>query len=470
MVGIVSFGAYVPYNRLERKKISEATGDPAAAGEKAVANYDEDSVSMAVEAAMDCLTGLSPNVMKNVYFSTTTAPYQEKQSASTIAAALDAPVSCRTIDFTGSLRAGSGALLAGLDAVKAGSGPALVACADCRISAPHSQWEQFYGDGAAAFLLGNEGVIATLEGSNSIAAEILSQWRSNNDSYIKSWEERFYVTQGYNTIVKEAVGALLQEKGLNPTDIAKLILYGPSPRYQMSLAQAMGFTKPQIQDCLFLTAGMAGAASMPMMLAAAIEDAMPGQYLLAVTFGEGCDVILFKTTEAVKKLIPRHGISGYLNSKKNTLTYNTYLKWKKFFNTEPPRRPDPISPSAPAMFRERKKKYAFYGSRCLSCETPQFPPQRVCVHCGSKDNMEQYSFARRAAVVATYTVDYLTSSPDPPAVFAVLDFAGGGRMLCEMTDCDFTKIDIGMKVEMSFRRLYEAGGISNYFWKARPKR
>jgi 3-hydroxy-3-methylglutaryl CoA synthase len=470
MVGIVSFGGYVPFNRLDRRRITEATGDPAAPGEKAVANFDEDSVSMAVEASLDCLSGFSAGDVMNVYFSSTTAPNREKQSASTVAAALNTPANARTVDFAGSLRAGSGAMLAGFDAVKAGAGKVLVTCSDCRLGAPQSQWEQTCGDGAAAFLLGEGWVIATLEGSRSAAAEILSQWRSDKDSYIASWEERFYITQGYNSFVKDTVGSLLKEKSLEPKDIAKLVLYGPSPRHQAALAQAMGFTLPQIQDSLFMTVGIAGAANMPMMLAAALEEASPGDYILAATFGEGCDALLFRVTENAGSLPPRRGVGGYVNSKKNTLSYHTYLKWRQIIETEPPRRPDPAKPSAPAMFRERSKKYAFYGSRCRACGTPQFPPQRVCVHCQAKDQMDPYCFAGRPARVATYTVDYLTFSQDPPAVFAVVDFEGGGRMICEMTDCDITKIDIGMEVEMSFRRLYEAGGISNYFWKARPKR
>lgn len=470
MVGIVSFGAYVPFNRMDRKRIGEAAGEPAAPGEKAVANYDEDSVSMAVEAALDCLTGFSAGDVRNVYFATTTAPCREKQSASTIAAALDTPENTRTMDFTGSLRAGSGALLAGFDAVKAGSGRVLVACSDCRLGAPQGQWEQVCGDGAAAFLLGEGRVIASLEGSRSTTAEVLSQWRSDHDRFIASWEERFYITQGYNRFVKDTVNSLLKEKGLEPGDIAKIVLYGPNPRHQMSLAQSMGFTMPRVQDSLFMTVGIAGAANVPMMLAAALEEAKPGDYILAATFGEGCDAILLRATGAVEELPRRRGMSGYVGSKKNTLSYNTYLKWKQIVETEPPRRPDPLRPSAPAMFRERKKKYAFYGSLCRACGTPQFPPQRVCVHCRAKDDMEPYCFAGRPARVATYTVDYLTYSQDPPAVFAVVDFDGGGRMICEMTDCDASKIDIGMEVEMSFRRLFEAGGISNYFWKARPKR
>ncbi|MCL6612734.1 MAG: OB-fold domain-containing protein [Peptococcaceae bacterium] len=470
MVGIVSFGSYVPFNRLERKRIAEAVGEPAAPGEKAVANYDEDSVSMAVEAALDCLAGFSAGEVGNLYFATTTAPYREKQSSSTIAAALDVPANVRTLDFTGSLRSGSGALLAGFDAVKAGSGKVLVTCADCRLGAPQSQWEQVCGDGAAAFLLGDGWVIASLEGSRSTSAEVFSQWRSDSDRFIASWEERFYVTQGYNRYVKDTVGALLKEKGLEPKDIARIVLYGPNPRYQAALAQSMGFAMSQVQDSLFMTVGLAGAANVPMMLAAALEEAKPGDYILAATFGEGCDALLFRATDNAGNLPPRRGVSGFVRSKKNTLIYHTYLKWRRIVETEPPRRPDPARPSAPAMFRERRKKYAFYGSRCRACGTPQFPPQRVCVHCRARDEMEQYCFVGRPARVATYTIDHLTFSQDPPAVFAVVDFEGGGRMICEMTDCDIARIDIGMEVEMSFRRLYEAGGVSNYFWKARPKR
>jgi 3-hydroxy-3-methylglutaryl CoA synthase len=455
---------------MERMRITEAIGEPAAPGERAVANYDEDSVSMGVEASLDCLSGFSVGDVGNVYFASTTAPYREKLSASTVAATLDIPANARTMDFSGSLRAGSGALLAGFDAVTAGAGRVLVACSDCRLGAPQSQWEQTCGDGAAAFLLGDGLVVATLEGSRSASAEILSQWRSDRDRYIASWEERFYITQGYNSFVRGTVGSLLKEKDLEPKDIAKLVLYGPNPRHQMALAQAMGFSLPQIQDSLFMTVGIAGSANMPMMLAAALEEAKPGDYILAAAFGEGCDVLLFRATENAGGLPPRRGVSGYVNSKKNTLSYHTYLKWRKIIDTEPPRRPDPARPSAPAMFRERRKKYAFYGSRCQACGTPQFPPQRVCVHCRAKDEMEPYCFAGRRARVATYTVDYLTFSHDPPAVFAVVDFDGGGRMICEMTDCDISKIDIGMEVEMSFRRLYEVGGIGNYFWKARPKR
>ena len=70
--------------------------------------------------------------------------------------------------------------------------------------------------------------------------------------------------------------------------------------------------------------------------------------------------------------------------------------------------------------------------------------------------------------VATFTIDHLAFSPSPPVVGAVVDFAGGGRYRCEMTDADPAEIGIGTPVRMAFRRLSTAQGVHNYFWKAKP--
>jgi len=470
MVGITAFGAYIPFNRLERRRLAEAFGEPALPGEKAVANYDEDSVTMAVEAARDCLNGIKPADLKGIYFATTTPPYLEKQSSTTITAALDAPETARTADFTSTLRAGSTALLSAVDSVKAGAENALVTVADCRLGAARGQFEQLFGDGAAAFVIGRENVLAEIENSTTVAGDVLTQWRDTGDRYVRTWEERFIITRGYGPLVTKALSALAARLKITPEEINKLVLYAPSPRYQAGTARSLGFRQHQIQDGLFDTVGLTGAAHAPLMLAAALEKAEPGDRLLMVTFGEGADAILMRVTENIKKFSPRQGVSGYLTSKKTTLSYQTYLRWKNMLNHEPPRRPDPERPSVPAMWRNAKKNLAFYGCRCTRCGTPQIPVQRVCVHCQAKDETELYRFADINARIATYTIDYLTFSQDPPTVFSVIDFAGGGRLLCEMTDCEPAKMAIDTEVEMTFRCLYKAGGIHNYYWKARPKR
>jgi uncharacterized OB-fold protein len=84
--------------------------------------------------------------------------------------------------------------------------------------------------------------------------------------------------------------------------------------------------------------------------------------------------------------------------------------------------------------------------------------------------MEPYGFADRTAKIATYAIDRLAYSLNPPTVNVVIDFDGGGRFLCEMTDCEPDKVAIGEEVEMTFRRLFTADGVNNYFWKARPRR
>lgn len=470
MVGITAFGAYIPFNRLERKRLTEAFGEPAPPGEKAVANYDEDSVTLAVEAARDCLTNLEPSKLNGVYFATTTPPYQEKQSATTVAAAVDAPEILRTADFTSTLRAGSTALLAAADAVRSGTKNVLVTIADCRQGAAKGKFEQSFGDGAAAFVIGKENVIAEIEDTCTISGDVITQWRNVDDSYVRTWEDRFIVTQSYGPMITKALATMAGRQKIPPQDIKKLILYATSPRYQSGAALSMGFQQSQVQDGLFGTVGLTGAAHAPLMLAAALEEAEPGDRMLMITFGEGVDAVLLRVTENINSFSPRHGVSKHLESKKTNMNYQTYLRWKNMLDYEPPRRPNPERPSVPAMWRNAKENLPYYGSRCTKCETPQIPAQRVCVHCQTKDAMIPYRFADINARIATYTIDHLTFSQDPPTVLSVIDFEGGGRLLCEMTDCDPAKVAIDMEVEMTFRRLYQAGGIHNYYWKARPKR
>ncbi|HAG09006.1 MAG TPA: 3-hydroxy-3-methylglutaryl CoA synthase, partial [Desulfotomaculum sp.] len=216
MVGITAYGAYVPFNRLERKKIGEVFGERGMPGEKAVANYDEDSVTMAATAALDCLTGLDPAKIDGLYFATTSATYKEKLAATTIAGVADLRKDVRTADFTDSLRAGSTALLAALDAVKGGANTMLVCMADCRLGGATGALEQTFGDGGAAFLIGKEGVIAELEDALSISSEFIDYWRDAKDTFVRSWEERFVITEGYNRLVKEAVARLLKKNNLTP--------------------------------------------------------------------------------------------------------------------------------------------------------------------------------------------------------------------------------------------------------------
>src|ERR1700752_3003579 len=134
----------------------------------------------------------------------------------------------------------------------------------------------------------------------------------------------------------------------------------------------------------------------------------------------------------------------------------------------PHRRPAPVRPTAPAPHRGEAWKYAFSASRCLACGRRHLPPQRVCLECHAIDQMELERLADVPGTIATYARDGLAFPLNPPVVVAVVDFDGGGRFQCELTDVDPSTVAIGQRGEMTFRRLFPAEGVHNYFWKAKP--
>jgi len=149
MVGITSYGAYVPLFRLSGEAMAKG-----ARGEKAICGFDEDSITMAVASAIDCLNGLDREAIEGLYYASTTSPYKEKLAAPIIAMATDLRRDIITADIANSLRAGTSAFKAAIDAVKAGSAKkGMVAASDCRLGTPGSAFERSCGDGAGALLI-----------------------------------------------------------------------------------------------------------------------------------------------------------------------------------------------------------------------------------------------------------------------------------------------------------------------------
>ena len=468
MVGIVSYGAYVPFRRLKRSAIGQTLGIPAGKGERAVASFDEDSVSMAVEATRDALRAAGDATIGALLFATTTPPYAEKLNAAIVGAAARLPLEIRAADLTGSVRAGLSALLQAADAARGGT-TALVAMADCRLAAPEGKSEQSGGDGAAAFVVGSEGVIAEIEASASVTREYLDTWRTPGERFAHGWEERFTLTQAHAPLLGKAIQNVLAHAEVAPSALAKVVLDVPNPRAVDEVARAMKLEPAQLADPLALTVGQTGAAHAGLLLANVLSAAKPGDRILVAVIADGADALLLRVTDAAATYRQPRSV-GRLIESKGDVAYASYLKWREILPTEPPRRPDPERPAGPPMFRSQTWKFGFVGSRCTACGTPQLPPQRVCVHCGARDQTEPYPFADRRAKVATFTLDRLAISLNPPTVNVVVDYEGGGRFICEMTDCEPEKVAIGDEVEMTFRRMYTAGGVHNYFWKVRPKR
>ena len=472
MVGICSYGAYIPYYRLSLKEIARAWGGYPMPGEKAVANFDEDAITLATEAGIACLKGFDRSEIDGISFASTTSPYREKQAAAIAGTALDLRKNAFASDFGNSLRAGTCALRSALDAVKAGSAKkVLVTAADCRIGIPNSPLEQNLGDGAGAVLLGDEKVAATIEGIYSLHDDVEDVWRTQKDEFVQMWEERFVITQGYQRVVKEAVSAALKSFNLEPKDFAKVVLYGPDARNHTALARSLGFDlRSQVQNGFFNSVGSTGAAQPLMLLVAALEKSKPGDLILLASYGDGSDVFVFKVTEEIKNLKDRRGMAHYLASKKMIANYETYAKFRGLISILPASRPPDVS-YAPVNLRDRNSVEKFHAGKCNKCGTVQFPIDRICQKCFSKDEYQEVRLSDKIGKIFTFNKDQLAASIHPPTVMVTIDFEGGGRISAVgMTDRDPDNVYVGMEVEMTFRRMHDAAGIHNYFWKPRPIR
>ena len=464
MVGIESYGVYVPLWRLDQKSLGGGQK-----GERAVANFDEDSLTMGVAAGINCLRDIDRSTIDGLFFATTTSPYNEKQLSVTIAAALDLREDIVTADFAHSLRAGTTAMRTAADTVKAGTAKKiLVIAADMRPAMPGSEFEGIFGDGAAAFIIGSDNVLAEIKDNYANAWDIIDTWRADEDRYVRSWEERFAMEEGYLKAMPLAVSALMERNGLTIKDFTKAAFYGPHPRRHRDMARKLSLESTQVQDPMFGSLGDTGAAFSLMILAAALEEAKAGDRLLLASYGNGSDASFI---EVLGEFNSRHGIHSYINSKKGPKDYVSYLRWRGILDLPVRGRGRPaLVPSASALWREEEKNLRLHGVKCKQCGTVQYPPQRVCIKCGVKDNFDKYRFWDKKAELFTFSPDYGIPSPDPPYVIAVLNFEGGGRIWLTMTDKDVNEIKIGMPLELTLRRLHTIEGIHNYYWKVMPVR
>lgn len=481
MIGIVSYGGYIPRLRLNRQDAFNAMGwfAPAiimvAQGERSVCNWDEDSLSMAVEASMDCLKGMDKAKIDACFLASVTLPYADRQNSGILATALNLGSEIGTSDFTSSVKSGTSALIAGLDAVRSGSRKqVLVTASDKRETKAAYFYELWFGDGAGSLLLGKENVIAEFLGAHSVSYDFVDHYRGSLKKYDYMWEERWTRDEGYSKIIPEAVGGLLSKTGMKIGDFAQIIYPCFFSAEHKKIAKKIGADKDQVHGNMHEVCGETGCAHPFVMLIDALQDARPGDKILLCGFGQGCDALAFQVTDAIKDLPPRMGVKGCLERRKQLDNYQKYLKFNDLVQVEMGIRGEAGGQTAmTTLWRKRKMILGLVGNRCKVCGTPQFPPAQICINpqCGAVDQHEDYEFAYRTARIVMYTGDMLAVSQEPPAIYGLIQFEGGGRMLADFTDCTLDEVKVGGKVRMSFRkRWYDKDrGYTGYFWKAVPK-
>jgi 3-hydroxy-3-methylglutaryl CoA synthase len=480
MGGLVGYSAYVPYYRLERSRIAGVLGSGGGRGTRSVAAYDEDTTSMAVAAGRAALAGLTWSggqpgraLVRQLFFATTVPAYADKTNATAVHAALRLPGDALAVDMAGAVRSGVGALVTAAQSAV----PTVAVLADIRTGMPGGADERDGGDGAAAFVFGgaDDGipVLAEIIGQGCATAEFLDRWRAPGAASSRVWEERFG-EQVYGPLAEAAMADALKQAGLTPGQVDHLIVAGLPARAVSRTVRAAGVPAEAIAASHAAShaasIGNAGTAQPGILLADVLDRAGPGETVLLVVLADGATALALRTTAALASHRQRQPVAAQIAAGSTALDYATFLSWRGFLDREPPRRPDPDPVAAPPAQRRADWKFGLVAAKCSRCGTRSLPPDRVCLQCHAVDEMAPEPLADVPATVTTYTVDRLAYTPSPPVLMVVLDFDGGGRMRCQLTDAAEDEVRIGLRAEMTFRRLVTAAGVHNYFWKARPIR
>ncbi len=480
MIGITSYGAYIPRYRLKRMAIFQSMGWFApgimmtAQGERSMCNWDEDSITMAVAAARDCLIGRDKSKLDGLFMASTTMPFADRQNAGVVATALNLREDIITADFTASQKAGTSALISAIEAVKSKEHDhVLVATADRRETKAAYFYEMWFGDGAAALSVGNEDVIAEFLGSYSVSRDFVDHYRGSTNKFDYVWEERWARDEGYSKIIPEAVNGLLNKLNLTIDDVDKIAYPCFFKAEHKKIAKKLGAAPEKVVDNMHEVCGETGTAHAILMLAEALENAKPDDRILVAGFGQGCNALLFRATKNITNLAVRNGVSGTLAHKESTDNYTRFLKFRDLISVEMGIRAEaPTQTAMTTLYRNRKMILGMVGGKCRKCDTPQFPKMDICVnpHCGAHHSQDEFEFADMPAKVKTFTGDLLSVSVDPPHIYGMVQFDQGGRYMADFTDCKLDDIKVGLPVKLVFRKRSEdkARGFVNYFWKATP--
>uniref|UniRef100_B0T3Q3 ChsH2 C-terminal OB-fold domain-containing protein n=1 Tax=Caulobacter sp. (strain K31) TaxID=366602 RepID=B0T3Q3_CAUSK len=474
--GIVSFGAYVPRLRLQRAAMAQATAwfNPALAGlgrgERAIANWDEDAVTMAVEAARDCLGDRDRSDLGRVILASTTLPFADRQNAGIVKEALALDDEVAALDVTGSQRSGASALIAALEMATAA--PVLCMASDRRLARPGSAAEFHNGDAAAAMLVGRDAVIAEFLGAHSVTVDFVDHYRAAGQDHDYEWETRWIRDEGYAKLIPAAITGALHKLGLEASAVDVLITAVPAAGVDRLVAAAAGVRPEAVCEPLHDRLGFAGAAQPLVLLAQALATARPGMLILVAAFGQGVDVLAFRTTEQITRRKACLGVDGWLARRRPESNYVKHLSFTGEVALDGGMRAELDLKTPPTMlYRDRRTILSLMGGRCRVTGAVQYPKTDISVSPNARlvGTQDDYRLADLRARVVTFTADHLAFSPDPPGCYGMIDFDGGGRMMVDMVDLDEDGLKVGDPVRMMFRlKRDDVRGFKHYFWKAAP--
>ncbi|MGV3478334.1 MAG: OB-fold domain-containing protein [Sphingobium sp.] len=473
--GIASIAAYLPRLRLARKAIADANkwANPALAalgkGHRTICAHDEDSLTMAVEACRRCLGDVPEPSVEIVQFASTTPPFADRANSVILAEALALPSDLRCADVTGFLGCGVTALIGALENGR----PALTVASEKRMARIASAQELALGHAAAAVVTGTENLIARLVATHSTAVDFVDHYRNAKAPTDYLLEERWVRDEGDMKIAPPAIETLLRKAGRNADAIDHVVIAGVGRAAARQIAGKCGFAEGRLIDPLDAACGDTGSAHALIMLCHALEQAAPGETILLANVAQGCQTLLFETTDAIADRRDIDTVRDQLESGVEDLNYLRFLSFNEQIDVDWGIRAERDNRTALSAFnRHRKTATSFIGGRCEACGTRQFPKGRCCVNpdCRQFDTLVDEPFSHKIGRVKSYTEDWLAVSANPPFIYGNVAFDDGGVIMMEFTDCEPGELSVGTPVRFVFRIKEKdpKRHFHRYFWKAAP--
>ncbi|WP_234195617.1 hydroxymethylglutaryl-CoA synthase family protein [Pseudacidovorax sp. NFM-22] len=482
MIGITAYGGYIPRLRLSRQAAAQANAwyAPQFAGRKgtrAFANWDEDSITLAVAAARDALgpaTQRDRSRVRALLLASDTLPFAERLNAGVVAGALALGEDIEALDLGGTQRAALSAFTQAVARVRAGGGDTLVLAADNRRTRAASAQELDYGDAAAAVLVGTEEVLAEYLGAGTVTADFVDHFRATGEDVDYHWEERWVRDEGIARLVPAAVKAALAQAGVAAAEVDHFLFPTTFAKMDQQLAKACGIRAEAVADNLADSVGDSGVPHGLLLLARVLEQATPGQCIVLAQFGSGAQALVFRVTEAIRRFAPARGVSRWLARGVEERHYTRFLSFKGQLQLERGMRGEADRKTAlSTAWRHHQALQGLVAGRCEVTGSVHFPPSRLSYDATPlQDTQKPHPLADRPARILSWSAEYLSWHPAPPHHYGQIDFEGGGRILMDFTDLEVGEVDAGTAMEMVFRikDIDERRGFTRYFWKATPVR
>lgn len=479
-IGITGFGAYIPRLRLNRQAVVAANAWYApelkgkARGHRAMANWDEDSITMAVAAARDALGGQDlQGRVREVILASCTLPFAERLNAAVVAEALNLDEYTGASDVTGSQCAALAGFSQALASAASAPGTVLLTAADNRRTRAASAQELDYGDGAAALLFGREQVIAEVLGQAALSVDFIDHFRLTGREIDYFGEERWVRDEGVSRCMPQVIKRALSDSGVEAEAVAHFIFPTSLVKMDAQLAQACGIPAEAVVDGLALEVGNTGVGHGLLLLAKVLESAEPGQVIVLAQFGSGARAVVLRVTDEIKHFAVRRGVSGWLTRGREELSYTRFLTYKGQLQLERGVRGEQDKKTAlSTAYRHRRAILGLVAGRCRVSGDVHFPPSRLTYtpDAAALDTQDPHPLADRLGRVLSWSAESLSSYMAPPHHYGQIDFEGGGRILMEFTDVAKGEVQTALEVEMVFRikDIDDLRGFKRYFWKATP--